>query len=48
MNCDSQYSTRKCDNCGEYIEDSEIEKNPKTIYCCHCRITLFDGPDLYD
>lgn len=46
-----QYSAhiiRECENCGQLIEISEIKSNPHTIYCKHCRMTQFDGPDLYD
>ena len=46
-----QYSAhiiRECENCGQLIEISEIKSNPHTTYCKHCRMTQFDGPDLYD
>lgn len=45
---ETNLSSKKCDNCGEYIEMSEFEKNPETVYCKHCRMTQFDGPDIYD
>jgi len=46
MNIDME--KRYCKNCGELIEAEEFLRNQNAIYCKHCRLTLFDGPDLYD
>lgn len=48
IECYPEHIIRECENCGQLIETSEIKSNPHAIYCRHCRITQFDGPDLYD
>lgn len=43
-----EHIIRECENCGQLIETAEIKSNPHTVYCRHCRVTQFDGPDLYE
>lgn len=43
-----EHIIRECENCGQLIETSEIKSNPHAVYCRHCRITHFDGPDICD